>query len=72
MKRSDLPPVEYLVKARENLPAPGPGLAPKVMRVDAGPGLGRFELTFVVRQYSSGNWVWEIGGSKCLDPSQDD
>jgi hypothetical protein len=66
MKRADLPPVEYLVKAREELPPPGPGVPEKLVQVDAGPRWGHFRLTFVVRQYSSGRWVWELGSSKCL------
>jgi hypothetical protein len=68
MNPEDLPPVEFLVKARQHLPPPGPGLEPSHIRVDAGPRLGRFDLVFVVRQYSSGRWVWEIDSSKSVDP----
>ncbi len=68
MKRADLPPVDFLVKARQELPPPGQGRPSTLVRIDAGPQWGRFELTFVVRQYSNGSWVWEISTSKCLDP----
>jgi hypothetical protein len=68
MKRADLPPVDFLVKARQELPAPGQGKPPTVVQVDAGPQLGLFELTFVVRQYSNGSWVWEIGRSQRINP----
>lgn len=67
MKHADLPPVDFLVKARQGLPAPGPGRPPSIVRIDAKPHGGRFELTFVVRQYSNGSWVWEISTSKRLD-----
>ena len=68
MNPDDLPPVEFLVKARQHLPPPGPGLPRSQVDVNAGPRLGRFELTFVIRQYSSGRYVWEIDSSKCVDP----
>jgi hypothetical protein len=67
MKRADLPPVEFLVKARQVLLPPGPGMPETRVQVDAGPQWGLFEMTFVVRQYSNGSWVWEINTSKCLN-----
>ncbi len=68
MKHADLPSVDTLVRARQGLPPPGPGRPATLVRIDAGPPDGRFELTFVVRQYSNGSWVWEISNSKRLDP----
>jgi hypothetical protein len=71
MRRKDMPPAEFLVEARKHLPPPGPEAESMRVRVDAGPQWGMFELNFIVRRYSSGDWVWEIGSSQCLDPLQD-
>jgi len=59
MKRKDIPPAEFLVEARQNLPPPGQGIPAHLVRVDAGLQWGVFEIAFVVRQYSSGRWIWE-------------
>ena len=35
MKRKDIPPAEFLVEARQNLPPPGQGIPAHLVRVDA-------------------------------------
>ena len=67
MQGRDLPPAEFLVKAKKNLAAPGPDAAPTQMCVDAAPRGGLFMVTFVPRRYSNGTWEWEIGSSKRFD-----
>jgi hypothetical protein len=43
------PPTNALAAAIKHLPQPGPDVPPQAIEIDAGPGFGRYTVTFVVR-----------------------
>jgi hypothetical protein len=67
MHARDVPPAACLVRARQLLGEPGPEAESMLVRLDAGTEWGRFNVTFVPRQYSNGTWRWEIWSSKRVD-----
>ena len=61
------PPSNALAAAIKHLPRPEPSLAPQTVDIDAGPILGRYKVTFVVRpnhEHEPPAWFWGVGSSE--------
>ena len=67
------PPTNSLAAAIKRLPHAGPGLSPQTVEIDAGPILGRYRVTFVVREnaeLSPPSWFWGVQESEKIAQGQ--
>jgi hypothetical protein len=70
--RDQYPPTNYLAAAIKDLPTPDLNIPPQTVEIDAG-SLGRYRVTFVVRQNAElpmPTWFWGIESGQRIGSAQ--